>query len=502
MTALREIVEDLDITTAGVDISVDLSVDLSVDVGGISDDSRMVCAGDLFVAVAGADSDGHDYAAQAVTSGAVAVLAERSIADLVELHQNVPVVLIADLKQRRSEIAARLYHHPSRDLNCVGITGTNGKTSIACFLAEMAEAVGQPAGYMGTIGWGSPGHLEPSRLTTESAIIIQQRLVEFREQGKQWAVLEASSHALDQHRLDGVAFDYAVFTNLTRDHLDYHDDFESYGAAKVRLFQFPDLKAAIVNTDDAFGSELAGRLRGSMEIVTCGENPAADVCWRSLSFHSDGVVGWFDTPWGSAEFEMPLYGSFSVANVAAALAVLCHSGVALTDVVAVLPEISPVPGRMEFFRGTPTVVVDYAHTPDALAKMLAALRPHLKTGRLICVCGCGGDRDRGKRPLMARAACEHADQVWLTSDNPRSEDPAAIIEDMLAGTIAAADVQVQVDRRRAIEAAYAGAAATDLVVVAGKGHEDYQEVQGQRLPFDDRAVAAELTASIAHEGRI
>ncbi len=463
---------------------------MDLQVAGIADDSRRVAPGDVFLAVAGGASDGHQHVTEAVRAGAVAVLAERPVAGA-----GVPVLVVDDLKRRRSFLAGRLLGDPSSALVCVGVTGTNGKTSIACFVAQLAGTLGSTAGYMGTIGWGLPGELAPSALTTESAVVIQQRLARLREQGCAWAVLEVSSHALDQHRVDGVRFDYAVFSNLSRDHLDYHGDFRGYGRAKARLFRFPELKAAIINRDDAFGRDLMTELDGALEVITYGEAEDADVHFTNLGFHSGGVRGHLRTPWGESPFELPLYGAFSVANAAAALAVLCHAGHALPDVVRAMAALPPVPGRMEFFPGEPTLVVDYAHTPDALAKMLAALRPHAR-GALVCVCGCGGDRDRGKRPLMARACCEHADVVWLTSDNPRGEDPQVILRDMLAGVPAGAEVNVLADRGDAIRGAVAAAAPEDLVVIAGKGHENYQEVRGVRLPFDDRAIAAEL----AHAG--
>lgn len=481
MMALASLLTDVDVLSAP-------EAALGIDVNGLSDDSREVAPGDLFVAVCGEASDGHDHLPAAVNAGAVAVLAEREVADVA-----VPVVVAADLKRQRSAIADRLLGRPSAALTCVGVTGTNGKTSIACFVAELVNLLGNRAGYMGTIGWGKPGALKVTSLTTESAITVQKRLATFRDEGLGWAVLEVSSHALDQHRVDAVSFDYAVFSNLSRDHLDYHEDFESYGRAKAHLFRFPDLAAAIINFDDDFGRTLAAEVGDRLTVISYGAAADADVRWRDLEFHRAGVRGIFVTPWGEANFELPLYGTFSVANAAAALAVVCQSGYPLTDVVSALARLSSVPGRMEFFPGSPTLLVDYAHTPDALAKMLAALRPHID-GRLICLCGCGGDRDRGKRPLMAAAACEHADLVWFTSDNPRSEDPGAIIDDMLPGVPETAVVHIQVDRRRAIDEAVAVAAPEDLVVIAGKGHEDYQEAGGQRLPFDDRAIAAAITA--------
>jgi UDP-N-acetylmuramoyl-L-alanyl-D-glutamate--2,6-diaminopimelate ligase len=466
----------------------------ALEITGITDDSRAVNPGDLFVAVAGGTSDGHEFAASAVEAGAVAVLAEKEVPGVA-----APVLVVPDLKRIRGELASTVFGHPSRNLNCVGVTGTNGKTSIACFIAELASRLGRPAGYMGTIGWGSPGNLSRSDLTTESAITIQRRLAGFRDAGSVWAVLEVSSHALDQHRVDGVSLRYGVFSNLSRDHLDYHGTFEHYGAAKARLFELPSLEAAVINSDDEFGRSLIERISGRLEIVTYGEGPTADVSWRELEFGPAGITGEFVTPWGEAEFELPLYGRFSVSNVAAALCVLCRAGFTLADVVTELSVISAVPGRMEFFPGQPTVVVDYAHTPDALEKMLTGLRPH-SSGGLFCVCGCGGDRDRGKRPLMARAACEHADRVWFTSDNPRHEDPDRIIADMLAGVPGDAAVESLSDRRSAILAAFDAAGPDDLVVVAGKGHEDYQEVAGERLPFSDREIAAMLAADGGRAG--
>ena len=480
MIALATVLEAVD----GPALPVDLA---DLEVTGVSDDSRTAGAGDLFLAVQGAASDGHDHAEAAVRAGAVAVLAERDIPGL-----NAPQLVVDDLGRLRSAIADCIYGAPSAALTCVGVTGTNGKTSIACFIAELAGLLGRAAGYMGTIGWGLPGELTPAALTTESAITVQKRLAAFRDQGLDWAVLEVSSHALDQHRVDAVSFDYAVFSNLSRDHLDYHRDFESYGRAKAHLFRFPDLDAAFINLDDGFGRQLAAGLEGALTVVGYGLSPDASVRWSGLEYHAGGVRGRFHTPWGEADFDLPLYGDFSVANAAAALGVLCHSGAGLEPVVDAMRRLSPVPGRMEFFPGRPTLVVDYAHTPDALAKMLAACRPHLD-GQLICICGCGGDRDRGKRPEMAAAACAGADRVCFTSDNPRSEDPAAIIDDMLPGVPDGMSVEVRVDRREAIEAAVRSAGPGDMVVIAGKGHEDYQEIKGQKLPFDDRAIARLLT---------
>jgi UDP-N-acetylmuramoyl-L-alanyl-D-glutamate--2,6-diaminopimelate ligase len=471
-----------------------------VAVGGMTEDSRRVMPGDLFVAMRGESADGHAHAAAAVARGAVAVLAERAIPGLA-----VPVVVVPDLRARRGALAARRYGQPGERLFCIGVTGTNGKTSIAHYLADLASRLGHPAGYLGTIGWGPIDALQPAQLTTEDPITVQQRLAALVHAGCRWAVMEVSSHALAQARVTDVPFRAAVFSNLSRDHLDYHDSVDAYAAAKARLFQWPGLELAVLNDDDPFGRRLAealaadtacvryGRKAGPAAAATAtGRNQGA-VRWSELDFSSGAAAGRWHTPWGDAALCLPVQAEFSVANLAAALAVLCHAGLGLGDVVAAARTLRPVPGRMERFTapGAPAVVVDFAHTPDALEKVLAALRPATR-GKLVCVFGCGGDRDAGKRPLMAAAAETHADELWLTSDNPRSEAPLAIIADMRAGLTGRVAAHVCADRRQAIESALAAAGPDDTVLVAGKGHEDYQEIAGERRPFSDRALAALL----------
>jgi UDP-N-acetylmuramoyl-L-alanyl-D-glutamate--2,6-diaminopimelate ligase len=463
-------------------------VDDSVTIRGLTEDSRQIAAGDAFVAIRGEHSDGHDFAAAAVARGAAAVLAERPIEGL-----DIPVIVVAQLRRRRGALAARLYGRPGDRLYCVGVTGTNGKTSIAHYLADLASRLGMPAGYVGTVGWGRIGALEPSRLTTSDPITTQARLGRLAGDGCAWAVLEASSHALDQGRLNEVPFRAAVFSNLTRDHLDYHADERAYAEAKARLFAWPGLELAVLNVDDPFGRELHGRLADGVRCVSYGRNAAAEVTWRNLELGSGAARGMWQTPWGEAPLCLPVQAEFSVANAAAALAVLCANGVELARAAAAASTLTPVPGRVERFEaaGSPAVVVDFAHTPDALEQVLAALRPAVR-GRLICVFGCGGDRDPGKRPLMAAAAERHADELWLTSDNPRSEDPEAILADMAAGLSGRVPAHRRVDRAEAIECAVAAAGERDLVVVAGKGHEDYQEVAGTRRPYSDRSLVAQL----------
>ena len=465
----------------------------ALEISGLSDDSRDVRPGDAFVAVAGAAADGHEHAAVAVERGAACVLAERPLPPL-----SAPVVQVPELRKRRGALAAKLHAAPSRNMVCVGVTGTNGKTSIAYQLAGLAAKLGRPAAYLGTLGWGELGALAPSRLTTESAVRTQKRLACLHRRGCRWAALEVSSHALAQGRTDDVAFAYAVFSNLSRDHLDYHGSLAAYGAAKRRLFEFPSLRGAVINIGDDFGRRLAQSLPG-LQALTYG-GPSADLCWEQVVHLRQGVRARLKSPWGSAELVAPVCGDFGLANLSAAIGTLALDGLPFADIAAAAAAAPGVPGRMEFFRqpGFPTVVVDYAHSPDALAKVLEALRRHC-SGRLVCVVGCGGERDVGKRPLMARAAVELADLVWLTSDNPRREDPSKIIADMAAGLADGAAAAQEVDRGAAIAAAIGGAGPEDLVLVAGKGHEDYQEVAGRRRPFSDRQLVRE-TLGLPKEG--
>ena len=454
----------------------------AIAIAGLCEDSRRVRPGEAFIAVRGGAFDGHDHAAEAVGRGAACILAERPLPAL-----GAPVVEVENLRARRGALAAGFYGAPSRALTCVGVTGTNGKTTIAHQLASLANALDLDAGYLGTIGWGRPERLARSRLTTESAMLTQKRLACLRRRGCGWAALEVSSHALDQGRVDEVAFDYAVFSNLTRDHLDYHADFAAYGAAKRRLFEFPSLRCAVINVDDGFGRELAGSLP-QVDVLTYGQG-RADITWEGLEHRADGLQAQLRTPWGAAALSAPVCGDFGLANLAAAIAVLAAAGQSLEAVCEAAGGLAAVPGRMEFFRaaGRPAAVVDYAHTPDALAKALAAARRHAG-GALHCVIGCGGDRDAGKRPMMGQVAASLADQVWLTSDNPRSEDPTAIIRDMAAGVEDPSAVVEEADRGAAIAQAIAAARAQDLVLIAGKGHESHQEIDGRRLPFSDRDV--------------
>ncbi len=454
-------------------------------VTGLAVDSRRVAPGDLFLARAGTLHDAHDHVPLAVASGAAAVCSERPV------QADVPNVVLPDLRTRLGAIAARFHDDPSARLTCIGVTGTNGKTSIAWLSAATLD----DTGFVGTLGWGVPPHLCPTTLTTEDPVVLQGRLRRLLDGGLTRVAMEASSHALDQGRVADVRFDIAVFSNLTRDHLDYHGTMERYAKAKRKLFETASLSAAVINVDDPLGRDLVRE--SAVKTVTYGTASEADVSWSDVAWRADGIEGRWRSPWGSAPFRLPLFGDFSVRNAAAALSAACLLGETIDDVVARMASAPAAPGRMERVGApgpdAPTVIVDYAHTPDALGAALVAARRHL-TGTLTCVFGCGGDRDRGKRPLMAAAAEAGADTVLLTSDNPRGEGPAAIIEDTLQGFGRPGDVTVEIDRARAVGLAIERSGAGDVVLIAGKGHEDYQEVAGRRIPYSDVETARKALA--------
>jgi UDP-N-acetylmuramoyl-L-alanyl-D-glutamate--2,6-diaminopimelate ligase len=449
-------------------------------INGVATDSRRVDKGDLFIAVRGAVHDGHAFVAAAIENGAVAVLAEQPVAG------SVATVYVPDTHRAAGRVAARFFDHPSRALGCIGVTGTNGKTSVAHFAAAILSGTGQPAGYGGTLGWGFAGRHCAADLTTEDGVTVQRRLGDLVSSGAKWVAMEISSHALDQERVADVEYDIAVFTNLTRDHLDYHGTMERYAQAKRRLFHWPSLRGGVVNWDDAQGRIIYGERHSALRLLRFGADPAADLCWSDLEFDGAGISGVLATPWGRRTFRVPLFGEFSVANFVAATGAACLAGTALDGALEVGARLTAPPGRMQFVRqtGKPAVVIDFAHTPDALVKVLTGLRRHC-VGELICVFGCGGDRDRGKRPLMAQAAEGGADRMWITTDNPRSEAPDLIAAEIYAGLRGRVPAEVELDRTVAIERAIAGATANDVVLVAGKGHEAYQEVAGRRIPFRD-----------------
>ncbi len=460
----------------------------AVAVSGISEDSRTVQPGDLFIAASKLPEQRVLHVQEALAAGAAAVL----VPEPMNLQAPVPVVPLGDLAARRSEIASRYHQHPSSELCCIGITGTNGKTSIAWHITDLSQRLGVSAGYCGTLGWGALDQLQPSQLTTPSAVALQGYLAAMQTRGASRVAMEVSSHALDQGRVAAVQFDVAVFSNLSRDHLDYHQTVEAYKDAKAKLFQHWPLAAAVINSNDPVGREFVCTSRAN-EVISYGTH--GDVSWHSQAVRQ-GMRVTFSTPWGRTETVMPVAAEFAVANVAAAMAVLLSLGHSLHRVTEAVEIMAPVPGRMQVVDGGskwPRVVVDYAHTPDAVEKALAALRPQCR-GDLICVVGCGGDRDRGKRAQMGHAAAKGSDRAWFTSDNPRSEDPERILDDMVRslGGPKLERVRSEVNRAQAIAAALASACPDDVVLIAGKGHEQTQEINGQFLPFSDFAVVHEI----------
>ena len=447
-------------------------------VGGLCSDSRRARPGDVFFAYRGRAFDSHDFAADAIAAGAVAVVSERPV-------DGAPNVVVENVAARLGEWSARFHGAPSKELQVVGITGTNGKTTVAYCMAQVAGG-----GYMGTLGWGVPPALCPTALTTADPVTMQASLRALKERGKRLVALEASSHALDQGRVDAVQFAAGVFTNLSREHLDYHRTMARYAAAKRSLFK-RDLPVAVVNVDDAQGAVIAEALPRGCELVSIGRDGA--VRWQDAASDANGIRGTWLTPWGSADFSLPaFFGTFSIYNAAAVLATCCALGVAsLAEAVDAMARLPGVPGRMQRVADAPLVLVDYAHTPDGLRAVLAAARAHA-LGRIILVFGCGGDRDRGKRPAMAQAAEAGADVVIATSDNPRTERPQRILDDVMAGLRDPQAAFCIGDRREAIAAALDMAADEDVVIVAGKGHEAVQLVGDKRIPFDDAAVVREL----------
>ncbi len=467
------------------------SVETDLVVTGLCLDSREVKQGDLFVAMSGACVEGHRFITDAVAAGAIAVLFEASV-DTDELADvSVPCLPVIGLKQKLGGIAERFYGAPSQQLFVAGITGTNGKTSCSHFLAQALNGEDAPAVVVGTLGNGFVGSLEQATHTTPDAISLHAMLRRFVDAGAKSLVMEVSSHGLEQGRVNGIAFDLGVFTNLSRDHLDYHGDMDAYGRAKARLFQMPGLKYAVINGDDVFGRRLMSELPEAVEAVlyTLSDDKHDQTKLRGqiVSQGHDGLLLDVQTPWGEGRLHTPLLGRFNASNLLAVLSALLLSGVGFDTALQRLSQLKTVPGRMERLggeHGKPLVVVDYAHTPDALEQVLMTLREHC-AAQLWCVFGCGGDRDKGKRALMGTVASHYADQVVLTDDNPRHEDPAAIIDDISAGIKSDRSIVLR-DRADAIRHAVTQAAVDDVVLVAGKGHETYQQVGDEKIPFSDR----------------
>lgn len=468
-------------------------------------DSRKAAAGDLFIAIKGHQSDGRHYIPQAIAQGVGAVIAEaQGEAEEGETRfvHGVPVIYLNDLNNRLSALAGEFYDQPSAKMKLVGVTGTNGKTTTTQLIAQWAQGLGETSAVMGTVGNGLLGQVSPTENTTGSAVDIQLELTQLLNKKATLTAMEVSSHGLVQGRVAALQFEAAVFTNLSRDHLDYHGDMENYEAAKWLLFSTHQTKNQIINADDDVGLKWLQRLPQACVVTMENRIPAN---WQGpwlkateVEYHDKGATIHFDSSWGKGTFESPLMGAFNVSNLLVAMATLLMMDYPLEQLLASTSSLSPVCGRMEVFSAPnkPTVVVDYAHTPDALEKALAAARLHCK-GKLWCVFGCGGDRDKGKRPLMGAAAEEWADKIVITDDNPRSEDPIDIINDIMAGLLDSSRALAIPGRPEAVTNTILQASPDDVIVLAGKGHEDYQIIGNRKLDYSDRLTVARLLGVIA-----
>ncbi|MDX1556584.1 MAG: UDP-N-acetylmuramoyl-L-alanyl-D-glutamate--2,6-diaminopimelate ligase [Xanthomonadales bacterium] len=451
-------------------------------------DSRKVRSRTAFLAVAGGQVHGLQFAAQAEAAGASVVShdGQFTVPDL-----GIPCVEVPGLGHHLSSLASRFFHAPSEHLSVTGITGTNGKTSTAHFLAQAWHRSGGQAGLIGTVGSGPFDRLEPAALTTPDPISLQRRLSACVDAGVEHLAMEVSSHALAQGRCSDVRFEAGVFTNLSRDHLDYHGTMEAYAAAKRRLFADCKPRFAVINMDDAFGKQLIDEFSSSLEVLSYGTNGSSEMRAAISAMDSSGMNIRIESPWGPGSIRSHLLGRFNASNLIAAAGTLALLGMEWREVLHQLELMQPVPGRMHRLGGDggkPVVVVDFAHTPDALEQALKALRAHLH-GRMVCVIGCGGDRDPGKRPLMAKVAESRCDRIIFTSDNPRTEPQEKIFADMTAGLSRSDKALLKPDRGEAIREAVLTSGEGDIVLIAGKGHETYQDLGDRRVPFSDEAAA-------------
>lgn len=465
-----------------------------LEVTGITLDSRAVKAGDLFVAVQGLVLDGKQFIESAAAKGAVAVLIEAEAQSdhlAVGLEHGLPVIKIYQLASGLSDIAATVYQDPSEQMNLIGVTGTNGKTTCVNLLANLAQLLGRSSASMGTMGVVMGQQvLHDYAMTTPDAITCQAALAQLSELGVSTVAVEVSSHGLAQNRVQGLKFKAAIFTNLSHDHLDFHKTVKRYAEAKRQLFSCPSIRFAIINTDDSYADFMSRGVSSQAKIISFSlKNSQADVFASDISYLQNETHFTVRSPWGTATVRSALLGAFNVYNLVAVIATLCAQGASFEQTVLQCSKLQAIAGRMQVLKesGDITVVVDYAHTPDALKNVLGAVQDH-SSGGIWCVFGCGGDRDKAKRPLMASIAESMANYVIVTSDNPRQESPVGIIEDICEGFLQPI-FAVESSREVAIQTAIGRAKAGDVVVIAGKGHEKYQIIGTEQLPFDDVAVA-------------
>ena len=466
-------------------------------VTGVTLDSRLVQPGDLFFALTGAQVDGKQFVQEAITKGAVAIVAEGE--QDPEWQGYVPIIYLPHLKDKIGSIAATFYQDPLQALQVIGVTGTNGKTSCSHYVASALEYFQKPCGVIGTLGSGRFGHVNTAKLTTPDALTLQKTFATFVSAGLQAVAMEVSSHSIDQGRILGIPFAVGLFTNLTRDHLDYHGTMAAYGQVKKSWLTSPSVQQCVINIDDPFGLEMVVELAALKPVVAYSleqhDCPVPCVYTTEIQSSLQGIRAVVHTPWGSGTLETSLLGRFNLSNVLAVLTGLCVLGFPLPEVLQAVRQFKAVSGRMETFGDAdqPLVVVDYSHTPDSLEKALQALRPHCE-GKLYCLFGCGGDRDKGKRPIMASIAERLADVVMVTDDNPRHEKSEQIAADIMQGFQQPSQIIVELDRSKAIQDIIQCAKVGDCILIAGRGGETHQLVGDRKIPFNDSEKVALMMA--------
>lgn len=475
----------------------------TIEINGIELDSRIIESGNLFIALRGANFSAEQFVDTAIAKGAAAVAIEADVFE-VNYQGTVPLIFIPHLREKVSSIASQFYKHPSSKMVVTGVTGTNGKTSCTLMLAQLTAKLLGPSSVVGTTGYGllDANALTPLKqqiallvntgLTTPDPISLQKILASLHERGAAYSAIEVSSHSLDQSRAASIQFHCAIFTNLSQDHLDYHGTLESYGAAKEKLLTMPNLKVAVINLDDPWAATLVNKIPFGVKHYTYGLTDSADIRATDVRQHTRGTSAYVITPWGEGTIDSPFFGLFNLSNLLGVIASVCAQGAAFESVKELIPQLVAAPGRLQSINVDETqdvqVFVDYAHTPDALEKTLDALHQH-KSGRIWTLFGCGGERDKTKRPLMGRIAERQSDYVLVTNDNPRSEDPASIVADIVKGLKNPKNCLVIADRAQAIDFAIAQAKSEDIILIAGKGHEDYQIFKDKTVPFSDSQQA-------------
>lgn len=475
-----------------------------ISISGLTLNTQHLQAGDLFIAIKGQHFDGRHYLSEAISRGASAIVceAENVQAFLPTTSQTIPIIPVMNLDSLLGKLAKRFYGDPSKVIDVIGVTGTNGKTTSTYVLAQALTRLRKPCGVLGTIGYGFIPALTDCQLTTPDAVSLQKYIYQLKNEGAKAIAMEVSSHGLMQNRVNALEIKSALFTNLTQDHLDYHGTMEAYGRAKQKLFQFPSLERAVINADSPYGEKMLRAITKKIPIASYTLQPSMNgtafkntlpICVTSLTLNHKGVIAKLDTAWGEGILRSPLLGEFNVSNLLGVLGELCLQGFSLEESLHALSFAMSAPGRMQRIGGirTPQVIIDYAHTPDALEKALKAARVHCER-RLWCVFGCGGDRDKDKRAKMGHIAGQYADRVVITSDNPRTEDPINIIDEIWQGmTVEQTEKTIkETDRKTAIEYAIKHALPVDTILIAGKGHENYQIIGKELLPFSDAKIAA------------